>query len=79
MFEAKQTSKAAMIFSSIWLIAMAILAPALKWHINIDEIIKVALAINVIWSPIYLSIWLDKFVGKHADKSASLPTGGIEQ
>lgn len=78
MPEAKQTSKAAMIFSTIWVIAMAILAPALEWRITVDEIIKVGLAVNVIWSPIYLSIWLDKFVGKHADKSASLPTRSVE-
>ena len=78
MPEAKETSKAAMIFSTIWVIVMAILAPALGWRITVDEIIKVGLAINVIWSPIYLSIWLDKFVGRHDGKPSSPPTRSEE-
>lgn len=64
MPEGKQVSKAAMIFATIWIIAMPLVSNTFHWRLTVDEIIKIGLTIVVIWSPIYLSVWLDKFTNK---------------
>ena len=61
MPEAKQVSKGAMIFATAYIIVMPLIANALQWRLTVDEIIKIAISIVILWSPIYLSVWLDKF------------------
>lgn len=61
MPQGKEVSKAAMMFSTIWIITMPIISNTFQWRLTVDEIIKIGLSIVVIWSPIYLSVWLDKF------------------
>lgn len=75
---AKNTSKAAMILATIYVIVMPILAAYFGWPIAVDDIIKIAAAIVLFHSPIFVSIITDKLRGKHAADAASLPQGGQE-
>lgn len=73
---AKSTSKVAMILATIYVIVMPILAANFGWPITVDDIIKIAAAIVLFHSPIFVSIITDKLRGKHAADAASLPQGG---
>lgn len=64
MPEGKEISKAAMMFSTAWIIIMPIVSNTFGWRLSVDDIIKIGLSIVIIWSPIYLSVWLDKFTKK---------------
>lgn len=75
MLKAKDTSKAAMVLATVYVIVMPILATNFGWEITIDDIIKIAAAIVLFHSPIFVSIITDKLRGKHAAGAASLPQG----
>lgn len=57
---AKTYSKIAMIFSSVWIAVLTILKACKVLQIEITDIIYSGIAIVCMWSPTYLSIWLDK-------------------
>ena len=73
---AKEESKAAMILATIYVIVMPILAANFGWAITVDDIIKIAAAIVLFHSPIFVSIITDKLRGKHTANAASFPQGG---
>lgn len=73
---AKNESKAAMIFATIYVVIMPVLAACFGWPITVNDIIMIALAIVLIHSPIFISIITDKLCGKHAAGAASFPQGG---
>jgi len=57
---AKVYSKFAMIFSSVWIAGLTILKALKVFEINETDIIYSGISIVAVWSPTYLSIWLDK-------------------
>lgn len=63
-FKAKGLSRGAMVFATIWVIIMSILSGAKIIELNVKDIILVGIVVVVIWSPVYMSIWIDKFVTK---------------
>ncbi len=58
---AKEYSKLSMIFSSIWIMAGTILIGfgVLK-NLSVFDVIYSAVGVVAMWSPTYLSVWLDK-------------------
>lgn len=59
-FKAKNLSKFSMIFASIWIVVMTILKAMKIIEIEMEDVILSGLAVVGVWSPTYLSIWLDK-------------------
>lgn len=57
---AKSCSKWAMVFSSAWVAILTILKAFKLVNLDITDIIYSGIAIVGMWSPTYLSIWLDK-------------------
>ena len=57
---AKGCSKGAMLFSSAWVAILTILRGLRIVELEITDIIYSGIAIVAVWSPTYLSIWLDK-------------------
>lgn len=60
IFRAKNMSKAAMAFSSIWIAVLTILKGLKIIDLDIWEVSISGLAICAPWSPTYVSTWLDK-------------------
>lgn len=56
----KAYSKRAMVFSSVWLVVATVLRAVLKVNISMQDILIVAVSIVAIWTPGYISIWIDK-------------------
>lgn len=57
---AKVQSRIAMIFSSLWIATLTILKGAGKIDLALNDIMMSGIAITAIWTPTYLSIFLDK-------------------
>lgn len=57
---AKVYSKFAMIFSSLWIAGLTVLKALKLFEIAETDIIYSGISIVAVWSPTYLSIWLDK-------------------
>lgn len=57
---AKAQSRFAMIFSSIWIATLTILKGAGIVDLLMNDIMMSGIAITAIWTPTYLSIFLDK-------------------
>jgi len=57
---AKIYSKIAMIFSSVWIAGLTILKALKVFDIAETDIIYSGISIVAVWSPTYMSIWLDK-------------------
>lgn len=61
---AKLLSKAAMIFSSLWIAVLTILKGMQKIDLDIDAIIYSGVAITAVWTPTFISIITDKIKNK---------------
>lgn len=57
---AKVQSRVAMIFSSVWIATFTVLKGFNIVHLELNDIILSGVAITAIWTPTYLSIFLDK-------------------
>ena len=58
---AKTLSKISMIFSSIWIMAGTVLIGlGLLKNLSVFDVIYSAVGVVAMWSPTYLSVWLDK-------------------
>lgn len=57
---AKEYSKVAMIFASLWIVTFTILKGLKIMNVEMTDIIYSGISIVAVWSPTYLSIWLDK-------------------
>ena len=60
LLPAKTASKAAQVFAALWVITLTILKGFRIIQLEVDEIIYTAVAIVGIFSPVYISIWLEK-------------------
>ena len=63
----KKSSRRAMIFSTIWIITATILKDVFKFDIPMSDILTVAVSIVAIWTPGYISIWIDKVMAGHIE------------
>lgn len=61
---AKILSKAAMIFSSVWIAVLTILKGLGKIDLDIATIIGSGVAITAVWTPTFVSIVTDKVANK---------------
>lgn len=57
---AKFLSKIAMVFAGLWFAVMTILKGLHIIDLEITEIITSGVAVVVVWTPTYLSVYLDK-------------------
>lgn len=63
-FGAKILSKAAMVFSSLWIASLTILKGFGKINLDIGTIISSGVAITAVWTPTFVSIVTDKIKEK---------------
>ena len=63
----KKSSRRAMIFSTIWIITATVLKDVFKFDIPMSDILTVAVSIVAIWTPGYISIWIDKVMAGHIE------------
>lgn len=63
----KKSSRRAMIFSTIWIITATILKDVFNFDIPMSDILTVAVSIVAIWTPGYISIWIDKVMAGHIE------------
>lgn len=61
---AKILSKAAMVFSSVWIATLTILKGLGKIDLDIGTIIGSGVAITAVWTPTFVSIVTDKIKDK---------------
>ncbi len=64
VFGAKALSKAAMVFSSLWIAVLTILKGLGKIDLDIATIISSGVAITAVWTPTFVSIVTDKIKDK---------------
>lgn len=63
----KKSSRRAMIFSTIWIITATVSKDVFKFDIPMSDILTVAVSIVAIWTPGYISIWIDKVMAGHIE------------
>lgn len=63
----KKSSRRAMIFSTIWIITATVLKDVFEFNIPMSDILTVAVSIVAIWTPGYISIWIDKVMAGHIE------------
>ena len=63
----KKSSRRAMIFSTIWIITATVLKDVFEFDIPMSDILTVAVSIVAIWTPGYISIWIDKVMAGHIE------------
>lgn len=63
----KKASRRAMMFATIWLIVATILKDLLGFDFPMSDILTVAVSIVAIWTPGYISIWIDKTMAGHIE------------
>ena len=57
---AKEYSKLAMIFATVWVVVMTILKSVHVIDLSISDIVASAAAVVAMWAPTFVSMWLDK-------------------
>ena len=57
---AKVQSRCAMIFSGLWIAVLTIMKGLGKCNLEVTDIIYSGVAITAVWTPTFLSIFLDK-------------------
>lgn len=63
----KKSSRRAMMFATIWIIAATVLKDIFKFEFPMSDILTVAVSIVAIWTPGYISIWIDKVMAGHIE------------
>lgn len=63
----KKASRRAMMFATIWLIVATILKDLFGFNFPMSDILTVAVSIVAIWTPGYISIWIDKTMAGHIE------------
>lgn len=63
----KKSSRRAMMFATIWIITATILKDIFKFDFPMSDILTVAVSIVAIWTPGYISIWIDKVMAGHIE------------
>lgn len=63
----KKSSRRAMTFATIWIIIATVLKDIFKFDFPMSDILTVAVSIVVIWTPGYISIWIDKVMAGHIE------------
>ncbi len=64
----KVYSKRAMLFASVWLVVTVVLKNIFNLNFPLQDILTVAVSIVMIWTPGYISIWIDKVTAAHITK-----------
>ena len=57
---AKEYSKFAMIFATVWVVVMTVLKSVHVIDLSISDIVASAAAVVAMWAPTFVSVWLDK-------------------
>lgn len=63
----KKSSRRAMMFATIWIITATVLKDIFKFDFPMSDILTVAVSIVAIWTPGYISIWIDKVMAGHIE------------
>ena len=63
----KKSSRRAMMFATIWIITATVLKDIFKFEFPMSDILTVAVSIVAIWTPGYISIWIDKVMAGHIE------------
>lgn len=63
----KKASRRAMMFATIWLIVATLLKDLFDFSFPMSDILTVAVSIVAIWTPGYISIWIDKTMAGHIE------------
>ena len=63
----KRSSRRAMMFATIWIIIATILKDLFGFSFPMSDILTVAVSIVAIWTPGYISIWIDKVMAGHIE------------
>lgn len=63
----KKASRRAMMFATVWLIVATILKDLFGFNFPMSDILTVAVSIVAIWTPGYISIWIDKTMAGHIE------------
>lgn len=63
----KKSSRRAMMFATIWIITATVLKDLFKFDFPMSDILTVAVSIVAIWTPGYISIWIDKVMAGHIE------------
>ena len=63
----KKSSRRAMMFATTWIIIATILKDLFKFDFPMSDILTVAVSIVAIWTPGYISIWIDKVMAGHIE------------
>lgn len=65
---AKVYSKYAMLFASFWLVIATVLKDIFGMPFTMSDILTVAVSIVGIWTPTFVSIWIDKITTMITEK-----------
>lgn len=63
----KKASRRAMAFATVWIIVATILKDLFGFNFPMSDILTVAVSIVAIWTPGYISIWIDKTMAGHIE------------
>ena len=63
----KKASRRAMMFATVWLIVATLLKDLFGFSFPMSDILTVAVSIVAIWTPGYISIWIDKTMAGHIE------------
>ena len=63
----KKASRRAMMFATIWIIVATVLKDLFGFSFPMSDILTVAVSIVAIWTPGYISIWIDKVMAGHIE------------
>lgn len=63
----KRASRRAMMFATIWIIVATVLKDLFGFNFPMSDILTVAVSIVAIWTPGYISIWIDKTMAGHIE------------
>ena len=63
----KKSSRRAMMFATIWIITATVLKDIFNFDFPMSDILTVAVSIVAIWTPGYISIWIDKVMAGHIE------------
>ena len=63
----KKASRRAMTFATVWIIVATVLKDLFGFNFPMSDILTVAVSIVAIWTPGYISIWIDKTMAGHIE------------
>jgi hypothetical protein len=77
--KAKELSKWGIAIGTLLVIALSLIrgfwtsSDGNAFGLSVDDILKIGTFCVIVWSPVYLSMWFDKFLGKKEEDSCGTP------